>query len=118
MTAAAAPSIEREFKLSAPERFRLPDLTGLGDGLVTTSERLRRTLAVYYDTDDRRLTRWGCGLRHRSSDGWTVKLASDGEGPAVVRREFRFAGPRGRPPECAPPRPRHRPGSPDGTRGP
>lgn len=97
----AASSLERELKLSAPLSFRLPDLGGLGSGLSVSSEEVRRTTAVYYDTRDLRLTRWACGLRHRSSDGWTVKLPAAEEGPALVRREFHFAGPPDRPPDAA-----------------
>jgi CHAD domain-containing protein len=97
----ATGSLERELKLSAPSSFRLPDLSGLGADLAVSSEELRRTQAVYYDTRDLRLTRWACGLRHRSSDAWTVKLPTAEEGPALVRREFHFAGPPDRPPDAA-----------------
>lgn len=96
-----ASSLEREIKLNAPERFRLPPLDGLADGLAASAERLQRSVSVYYDTDDWRLTRWDCGLRHRSSDGWTVKLPARADGPGVVRREFMFAGERGHPPAAA-----------------
>jgi len=94
-------SLERELKLSAPSSFRLPDLGGLGADLSVSSEEVQRTTAVYYDTCDLRLTRWACGLRHRSSDAWTVKLPSAEEGPALVRREFHFASPPDRPPDAA-----------------
>jgi CHAD domain-containing protein len=97
----ATGSLERELKLSAPSSFRLPDLGGLGADLAVSPEDLRRTTAVYYDTRDLRLTRWACGLRHRSSDAWTVKLPTAEEGPALVRREFHFAGPPDRPPDAA-----------------
>ena len=97
----ATSSLEREYKLSAPTRFRLPRLDGLGPGVSVTPEEVQRYTSVYFDTDDLRLTRWGCGLRHRTSDGWTVKLGAAEEGPAVVRREFRLAGGPGSPPESA-----------------
>jgi CHAD domain-containing protein len=94
-------STERELKLEAPADFRLPDLRGLGVGLGVSPPVLLRETAVYYDTSDLRLTRWDCGLRHRASDAWTVKLAASGDGPALVRREFRFDDAPGRPPSAA-----------------
>lgn len=97
----ATSSLEREVKLAAPARFRLPDLSGLGPGLAVSAEEVVRHTAVYYDTADLRLTRWDCGLRHRSSDSWTVKLGASGSGPAVVRREFVFPGAPERPPAAA-----------------
>jgi CHAD domain-containing protein len=94
-------SLERELKLSAPSSFRLPELGGLGAELSVSSEEVRRTTAVYYDTRDLRLTRWDCGLRHRSSDAWTLKLPTAEGGPALVRREFHFPGPPDGPPDAA-----------------
>ena len=94
-------SLERELKLSAPLGFRLPDLRGLGFGLDVAPPRSRSHRAVYWDTRDLRLTRWDCGLRHRDSDGWTLKLPADGDGPEVVRRELHFEGPPERPPPGA-----------------
>ncbi len=51
--------------------------------------------AVYYDTDDLRLARWGVTVRHRTGEGtaWTVKLPEGEEGPALVRREVSCDGP-------------------------
>ncbi|HVF15052.1 MAG TPA: CYTH and CHAD domain-containing protein, partial [Acidimicrobiales bacterium] len=50
--------------------------------------------AVYYDTPDLRLARWGASVRYRAGDGtgWTVKLADGDEGAALVRRELTFQG--------------------------
>jgi CHAD domain-containing protein len=97
----ATSSLEREFKLSAPARFRLPRLDTLDPGVSATPEDVQRFTSVYWDTEDLRLTRWSCGLRHRTSDGWTVKLAAAEDGPAVVRREFRLGGAPQQPPEAA-----------------
>jgi CHAD domain-containing protein len=90
--------VERELKLSAPARFRLPAFDDLGAGLTLSDEEVRREASVYYDTRDLRLTRWDCCLRHRSSDGWTAKLAGTGVGSALERRELRFDGVTRRPP--------------------
>ena len=85
---------EREVKLSAGTGFAVPDLAGVADG-VTVDVLPERTLdAVYYDTPDLRLARWGVSLRHRAGDGtgWTVKLPEGEDGPALVRREVPFPG--------------------------
>jgi CHAD domain-containing protein len=93
-------SPEREIKLQAPPGFRLPELGG--DGFVTSTRETRRIATVYLDTPDLRIARWGCSLRHRGGEGWTVKLPPSEEGSLLLRREHRFEGdePR-RPPEAA-----------------
>lgn len=60
-------------------------------------------VAVYYDTPDLRLARWGVTVRHRTGDGtgWTVKLPEGEDGPALVRRELTFEGPAARMPDGA-----------------
>ena len=71
---------------------------------VTAAARVPRTLmAVYYDTADLRLARWGVTVRHRTGDGtgWTVKLPEGEDGPALVRRELTFDGPPGAMPDDA-----------------
>lgn len=88
-------------KLGAPAGFGLPALDGVADD-VTAVPRVPRTLvAVYYDTPDLRLVRWGVTVRHRTGDGdgWTVKLPEGEDGPALVRRELTFEGPPEQPPE-------------------
>jgi len=96
---------EREVKLSAFAGFTLPDLDGLAEGVVTEPLESRTLDAVYFDTPDLRLARWGVTLRFRSGEGasgtWTVKLPEGEEGPALVRREVPVAGPSGAPPEGA-----------------
>ncbi|MCA1692845.1 MAG: CYTH domain-containing protein, partial [Actinobacteria bacterium] len=89
--------IEREVKLSAGADFELPDLHGLADGVIPVPLETRDLDAVYFDTADFRLARWGVSLRFRSGDGttWTVKLPEGEEGPALVRREVPFPGPSG-----------------------
>src|SRR5207302_4535692 len=93
---------EREIKLAAPPAFRLLDLGGIADGIVATSSGERRLLTVYWDTQDLRLIRWGCTLRHRAGEGWTVKLPDPGGGNGLLSRmEHTFPGPPTRPPEAA-----------------
>jgi len=85
---------EREAKLGAWAGFALPDLTGVLDGVTVRPLPERRLDAVYYDTPDLRLARWGASVRYRTGDGtgWTVKLADGDDGPALVRRELTFQG--------------------------
>jgi CHAD domain-containing protein len=94
---------ETEVKMGAWAGFELPNLDGVAED-VTAVDRVPRTLmAVYYDTADLRLARWGVTVRHRTGDGsgWTVKLPEGEEGPALVRRELTFEGPPGRMPAGA-----------------
>jgi inorganic triphosphatase YgiF len=88
-------SLEREVKLQAPPGFELPDLTA--DGLSATVHEPRRVLAVYHDTEDLALVRWGCSLRHREGEGWTVKLPfEDRDDPGTLARmEHVFPAERG-----------------------
>ncbi len=86
---------EREVKLGARAGFRLPDLDGVFEGVTSAPLAERDLKAVYYDTDDLRLARWGVTVRHRTGEGtvWTVKLPEGEEGPALVRREVSCDGP-------------------------
>ncbi len=84
--------IEREVKLAASPAFRLPDL-GAIDGLSAVGAEPQRYHTVYMDTPDLRVARWGCSLRHREGQGWTVKLPpADQEGPALLRAEQHVPG--------------------------
>ena len=96
-------SVEREVKLSAAPAFRLPDLSGLADGVEAGPEREARMDTTYYDTADLRLARWGLSLRHRAGEGWTIKLPSSTSGPdrVLARDEVTFDGPPRRPPAAA-----------------
>ncbi|HEY3612470.1 MAG TPA: CYTH and CHAD domain-containing protein [Gaiellales bacterium] len=67
-------TMERERKLSVDADFTLPPLQ-----VDTTPKQLR---AMYYDTDDQRLARYGVTLRRRFEDGrplWQLKLPTDGD---------------------------------------
>ena len=80
--------LERELKLNVPADFRLPDLS-CGD-LDAIAGARRYLDAVYFDTADLRLARWGCSLRHRTDEGWTVKLPPADDRDLQQRREVRF----------------------------
>jgi CHAD domain-containing protein len=92
---------EREVKLAAPVGFTVPDLGGVVDGAEISPGPVRELDAVYYDTPDLRLTRWGLSLRHRSGEGWTVKLPAGDRGALLTRAEVTFDGPPGAVPPAA-----------------
>lgn len=85
-------STEREIKLGASATFSMPNLDGLVAGLTATPSEAERLWTTYFDTDDLRLARWGMSLRHRTGQGWTVKLQAAQEGPVLARPEVTFAG--------------------------
>jgi CHAD domain-containing protein len=89
---------EREAKLAAPPGFDLPELGGLGDGVLAEPQPARRLQTTYYDTADLRLARWDASLRYRPGEGWTVKLPEGQHGVLLVRAEHVFGGDGRRPP--------------------
>ncbi len=93
-------SPERELKLAATADFRMPSIYGLV-GPVVRQAPPERNETTYYDTADLRLARWGASLRHRPSEGWTVKLPAERDAPYLVRPEIVFAGNGGSPPAAA-----------------
>jgi CHAD domain-containing protein len=94
---------EREVKLDAPVSLTLPDLTAIVAGVVATPLPDANLQAIYVDTADLRLMRWGVTLRHRhdavggagAESGWTVKLPGKADGVALVRTELSWPGPFG-----------------------
>ena len=92
---------EREAKLIVGSSYRLPDLGSLVDGVRVTPVSIRTLRTTYLDTEDLRLARWGCSLRWRDAEGWTVKLPSSRRGDALVRGEFRFDGSSDEAPDAA-----------------
>ena len=103
-------NLEREVKLDVGLRFELPELGGILPGIVATRLPNAKLQAIYVDTADLRLMRWGVTLRHRrdvvggagAESGWTVKLPGDADGVALVRTELSWPGPFGPvPPEVA-----------------
>ena len=81
--AAHAPEqfLEVEIKLAVDEGTGLPDLTQLPGVEEIASMREHNLSAVYYDTEDLRLTRSKITLRRRTGgadDGWHLKLPKEG----------------------------------------
>ena len=93
--------LEREVKLAATPAFALPDLDDLAASVQASPVDEHRLETVYYDTPDLRLARWGCNLRLRHGEGWTLKLPSSSEGVGLSRRELEFPGEGSRPPDAA-----------------
>jgi CHAD domain-containing protein len=91
---------EREVKLAAPATFKMPAFDGLGEGISVEAPTLERYQTVYLDTPDFRLARWGVSLRHRTGQGWTVKLPPRIQGDLLVRGEHTFEG--DEPADCPP----------------
>ena len=83
--------IEQEIKLQAPRRFDLSVLADGVDGFSASPIQAHKLSTVYYDTDDLRLTRWGCSLRFRRGQGWTLKLPAASENGSLARVEHTFA---------------------------
>src|SRR5256885_82669 len=93
--------LEREVKLAVPPAFSLPDLEDVAAAVETSPIDERRLETVYYDPPDLRWAGGGANLRIRQGEGWTLKLPSPSEGPALPRRELEFAGDGGQPPDAA-----------------
>lgn len=94
---AVASGIERELKFSVPPSFRLPRLGGVGSVTRATA----RSTTTFFDTPDLALAGWGCLLRYRTREGWTVKVPGARAGRGLERLERTLAGPGGTPPAAA-----------------
>jgi len=92
---------EREVKMVVADSFEMPDLHDAVEGAVVGDVEEREISDVYYDTIDLRLARWGCTLRHRAGEGWTVKIPRPAEGIVLDREEVVFRGDPGDPPIAA-----------------
>jgi CHAD domain-containing protein len=85
-------TVERELKLTPPPAFSLARMEPRLDAYVASPVRLKRLHTVYYDTEDLRLTRWGCSLRFRRGEGWTLKIPVPHASAAMYREEHVFGG--------------------------
>ncbi len=71
---------EVEIKFAVDGTTAIPDLTRLPEVEAIGSTREHRLSAIYYDTEDLRLTREKITLRRRTGgedDGWHIKLPAD-----------------------------------------
>jgi CHAD domain-containing protein len=82
---------ERELKFLVAEDFALEGLD-VGRRLRLVANGQSRYETVYLDTPDLRLAGWGCSLRHRTGQGWTLKLPPVGSGPLLDREEITVPG--------------------------
>ena len=92
---------EREVKMVVADSFELPDLHDAVAGASLGDVEERVIDDTYYDTADLRLARWGCTLRHRGGDGWTVKIPGPSKGVILDREEVVLDGDPGVPPARA-----------------
>ncbi|MGI9600361.1 MAG: CHAD domain-containing protein [Acidimicrobiales bacterium] len=83
---------EREAKLVVDDCFVVPELQGVVPDAELGSTEERQVVDVYRDTADLRLARWGCTLRYRSGQGWTVKIPAPSEGLILNRQEVVVPG--------------------------
>lgn len=88
---------EGRVTLAVPPAFHLPALDDPGQAWTVGEETEQRLESVYWDTVDLRLARWGCSLRHRSGEGWTLRLP----GPDGGRPPLPFEGAARHPPDAA-----------------
>jgi CHAD domain-containing protein len=92
---------EREVKMVVPDSLELPALHDAIAGAELGEVEERMIDDIYYDTADLRLARWGCTLRHRGGEGWTVKVPGPSQGVVLDREEVVLGGDRGDPPASA-----------------
>ena len=69
-------NLEEEAKLRAPDDFSLARLPSELHGYNAAPAEFHRLHTIYYDSEDLRLARWGCSLRYRVNECWTLKLAA------------------------------------------
>jgi CHAD domain-containing protein len=87
---------ELEAKLTPGNRFKMPAIERALKGAVAVPQAVRQLDAVYYDTSDLELARWGITLRHRDGEAgprWTLKLPERESAGLLVRSELCFDGP-------------------------
>ncbi|HEY7199948.1 MAG TPA: CYTH and CHAD domain-containing protein [Candidatus Dormibacteraeota bacterium] len=87
----------KQLTLGASPAFRLPDLSGIAEGVIASPAQDARLETTYFDTADLRLARWGLVLRQRGRR-WLLAIPNGEERPPA---ELGFDGPARRPPEAA-----------------
>lgn len=92
---------ERELKLLVDEGFVIPELDGVFKAAKLAEPESIRNVDRYFDAADLALARWGCTVRHRRGEGWTVKIAKPSSGPILDREEVLIPGEDGEPPASA-----------------
>lgn len=94
---------ERELKALVGPEFEVPPFGDLFGVPEPDEAKIRSLSARYFDTEDLRLARWGCTLRYRDDEGWTVKLPAPGDrrSAVLVRSEIHFSGAAWAPPSEA-----------------
>jgi CHAD domain-containing protein len=92
---------ERELKFEIAGSVEVGDLAATVPSAARIEESRRDLRAIYYDTADFRLARWGCTIRNRSDAGWVVKLPVPGDDVALVRDEVHFPPDGHEPPDAA-----------------
>lgn len=93
--------LEQETKFLVSDSFCMPDLSNVATDITAEPSEEQHYATVYWDTPDARLQRWNCTLRHRSGEGWTVKLPSTTSSDLLSRPELPFAGDDTAPPDAA-----------------
>jgi CHAD domain-containing protein len=91
---------ERELKFTPGPSFRMPDLGDAATPMRAETSETLRLQAAYFDTADLRLARAGASLRHRSDEGWMVKLPVSRD-TILTRMELKVPGELGEPPAAA-----------------
>lgn len=80
---------ERELKYRVAADFAWPELPGFPE-IATAFCAPAPVVSRYFDTAERHLAVANASLRHRDSDGWTVKLPEARSGARLDRLEFQF----------------------------
>lgn len=94
-------NVEQEVKLRVPRRFDFSSLQSGVNGYTVSPIEARKLSTVYYDTNDLRLVRWGCSLRYRKGEGWTLKLPTTEDVDWLRRVEHTFPDEGTKPPAQA-----------------
>lgn len=90
--------IEFKFRIPADVHLDLPELLDQASDSRVSPEPTRSMSAIYYDTSNLNLLRWGITLRHRTGggdDGWHMKVPVATSSGSSARDEIRIDTPAG-----------------------